>query len=152
MVEKTKPETKPEGDADAVKQQELQRKYVEYQMMEQQIKQMQQQLEKLEQQGMEAAAVEQCIVDVGNTSKGDEVLVPVTGGVFFKTKVEDSQTFLVNVGGGVVVEKDVKGTRQLIQKQSEEIVKYKEHLTKQLAEKITAFQEMEIALKKLIED
>ncbi len=143
---------RPEGDADAAKQQELQRKYVEYQMMEQQIKQMQQQLEKLEQQGMEAAAVEQCIVDVGNVSKGDEVLVPVTGGVFFRTKVEDSRTFLVNVGSGVVVEKDVEGTRQLIQKQSEEIVKYKEQLTNQLSEQIMAFQEMETALKKLIED
>lgn len=135
----------------AAKQQELQKKYVEYQVMEQQIKQMQKQLEKLEQQSMEASAVEQCIVDIGNAEKGKEVLVPVTGGVFFRAKLEDSHKFLVNVGSGVVVEKDLEGTRKLLQDQAAEIAKYKEQLTNQMTNQIAKFQELEMELKKLVE-
>lgn len=136
---------------DAQKQQELQKRYMEYQMMEQQVKQMQQQLEKLEQQGAEASAVEQCIEDISKAGKGDEVLVPVTGGVFFKARIDDNSKFLVNVGSGAVVEKDVEGTRGLIQKQREEILKYKDTLTSQLADQMAGLQEMEQELKKLIE-
>ena len=150
MAEEQK--TGKEDARTAEKQQQIQQKYMEYQVMEQQIQQMQQQLEKLEAQAGEAAAVEQCIADVGSAEKGREVLVPVTGGVFFRTRLDDNQTFLVNVGGGVVVEKDLEGTKGLIQKQAEELAKYKEQLTQQLSEQIMRFQEMEIELKKLIED
>lgn len=139
-------------DVQVEKQKVIQQKYVEYQAMEQQMKQIQQQLEKLEQQSAEANAVEQCIVEIGKTETGKDVLVPVTGGVFFRTKMDDCTTFLVNVGGGVVVEKDADGARKLIQQQAVEILKYKQQLTYQLDEQTPRFYALEQELKKLIEN
>ncbi|MBN1544432.1 prefoldin subunit alpha [Candidatus Woesearchaeota archaeon] len=139
-------------DKELKKQKEIQKRYIEYQMAEQQIRQMQQQLEKLEAQTSEVAAVEQSIEDIAKAKAGDEVLVPVSGGIFFNANVGGSGTFLVNVGSGVVVEKDLEGTKGLIKDQSRELDKFKDHVVQQIAEHITRYQELEIELKKLIED
>jgi prefoldin alpha subunit len=134
------------------KQKEIQKKYVEYQVLEQQIKQLQQQLEKMEAQTAEIAAVEQSLTDIGKAKQGDEILVPVSGGLFFRATVKDSNHFLVNVGNNVVVEKDVEGAKQLVSDQAKEIDKYKDQVTQQLAKQLEEHQEAEKELKKLIED
>ena len=141
-----------EKDKTAEKQKQIQQKYVEYQVAEQQVKQLQQQLEKLEQQTIEAAAIEQSITDIAKAKPGEEILVPVSGGVFFKASMKDSGRFLVNVGGGIVVEKDVDGTTDLLKQQSEEISKYKDQIAMQISEQMMKHQELEAELKKLIED
>ncbi|MFC1741151.1 prefoldin subunit alpha [Nanoarchaeota archaeon] len=133
------------------KQKELQKKYLEYQMMEQQIKQLQQQLEKMEAQTMEISTVDQSLEDISKAKAGDEVLVPVSGGIFFRTTIKETGQFLVNVGSGVVVDKNIDGTRQLVQGQAIEIDKYKEQVMQQLALTLAKYQEMENELKKLIE-
>ncbi len=141
------------GDGqDTVKQQELQKRFMEYQVQEQQIKQMQQQLEKLEQQTAEVSAVLQSIDDLGRAEKDSEILVPVSGGIFFPAQMKDNQRFLVNVGSGVVVEKDLDGVKALVGEQAKEIEKYRDHMTAEMGNRVEKFQEMEQELKKLIED
>lgn len=137
---------------DAVKQKAIQQKFMEYQVAEQQMQQMQQQMEKLENQTNEIRAVEQSIEDIGKAKAGDEVLVPVSGGIFFRTTMKENQQFLVNVGSNVVVEKDIEGTKSLIRQQAEEIEKYKAALEKQMAEMMEGYQKLEAELKKIIED
>ena len=149
MAEEERP--KQENEATAEKQKEIQQKYVEYQVAEQQIKQMQQQMERLEAQTAEANSIEQSIADISKAKPGEEVLVPVSGGVFFKATMDDNHKFLVNVGGGVVVEKDIDGTKDLLKKQSDEIDKYKTQIAQQLAEHFMKFQQLELELKKLVE-
>lgn len=149
MAEADKPK---QGKEEAEKQKQIQQKYIEYQVAEQQIKQMQQQLERLEAQTAEASAIEQSIADISKARPGEEVLVPVSGGVFFRASMNDSKKFLVNVGSGVVVEKDVDGTKDLLKKQSDEIDRYKEHIAQQLAEHFMRFQQLEMELKRLVED
>jgi prefoldin alpha subunit len=145
-------ENKAEDKAQEEKQKEIQKKYIEYQVMEQQIKQLQQQLEKMEMQTKEIEAVEQSLSDISKAKDGDEILVPVSGGVFFKASVKDCKNFLVNVGHNVVVEKGLEGTKHLVHSQSEEIDKYKEQVTTQLAMNLEQHQQMENELKKLVED
>jgi len=134
------------------KQKDIQRRYLEYQMEEQQIRQLQQQLEKLEAQTLEIAAVEQSIGDMAKAKQGAEVLVPVSGGIFFRANIKDNSSFLVNVGSGVVVKKDVEGTKQLIRDQATEMDKFKEQVVEQLAMHIARYQEIEGELKKMVEE
>ena len=139
-------------DDQVKKKKDLQKKYMEYQMLEQQIKQIQQQMEKLETQEKEAVVVEQSIADIAAAKTGTEILVPISGGVFFRADVKDSNRFLVNVGGGVVVEKDIDSAKELIHSQVTEISKYKTHLAEQLAEQVMQYQLIEQELHKLVED
>ncbi|NQU78815.1 prefoldin subunit alpha [Candidatus Woesearchaeota archaeon] len=137
---------------DEKKQKELQNKYMEYQVSEQRIKQLQQQLEKMESQLLEVSAVEQSISEIGDVKEGEEILVPISGGVFFKTKLDNSSKFLVNVGSNVVVEKDVARTCEMVRLQGIEIRKYKEQVLTALNEQVEIHFNMEEELKKLVED
>jgi len=150
MTEENK--TGKTAEPDAEKQQMLQQKFMEYQMEEQQIGQVQQQLEKLEAQKKEATAVKEAIEDIGRAKAGDEVLVPVSGGIFFRTEMKESRQFLVNVGGGVVVSKDIDGTKALVDEQISEIGKLKMKLSMQLQEFTDDHKKKEEELKRLIED
>lgn len=52
------------------------------------------------------------------TKKGKgEILAPITDGLFVKAQVADSNTFYVNVGDGVVVEKTAKQANDLMSEQ-----------------------------------
>jgi len=130
----------------------MQKRYIEYQVLEQQIKQLQQQMEKIDAQMNEAASVEQSIEDISKAKTGDEVLVPVSGGVFFKANMKENAKFLVNVGSGVVVEKTVDETKGLIKAQSAEMERYKEQMMEELAKNIAQYQELEKELKGLVEE
>lgn len=136
---------------DTEKQQQLQQKYMEYQMLEQQIKQMQEHAQKLEQQTAEIHAVKQSLEDMEKSEAGKEVLVPVSGGIFFRAELKDGKNFLVNVGSGVVVEKDAASTRELIENQEKEMERFKDQLMEQLVESMIRHNSMEEELKKLIE-
>jgi len=143
---------KEQKDITADKRKDLQKRFVEYQMLEQQIKQYQQQLEKLEAQTLEVSNVEQCVSDITHAKMGDEVLVPVSGGIFFKATMKENKTFLVNVGSNVVVEKNTEDTLELIRQQGREIEKYKENTIVQLSKLVSDYQKLEKELKGLLEE
>lgn len=140
-----------EENLDKEKQQELQQKYMAYQVAEQQIKQHQEQLEKFEQQLEEVNTVIDSLEQVSKAKKETEVLVPLAGGIFFRAKMDDNQKFLVNVGSGTVVEKTLEEAQGLVKEQVKEIEKYKDHVTENLANLITEYQLLESELKKLTE-
>ena len=119
------------------KQKEIQQKYIAYQVAEQQIKQHQQQMEKFEQQLQEIRTVIEALDEISKAKKGTEVLVPLSGGIFFRANMDDSQKFLVNVGSGTVIEKSMEDTKELVKQQVNEIEKYKDHVTENLAHLIT---------------
>ena len=111
------------GMAEAEKQQELQRKYMEFQYMEQHLGQYQKQLEKIESQFQDVKAVEEGLGDFDKKAEGDEILVPISNGIFAKAKLTDDKSLLVNVGSNIVVQKSVDGTKELLDDQRKEIDK-----------------------------
>ena len=106
-------------------EEELQKKYFEYQMMEQQVKTAQEQLTKFEQQFQEIENVKDAITDLENAEEGKEILVPISSGIFIIGKLTNNKKCKVNVGAGVCVEKSLEDTKKLLDKQTQEIKKYK---------------------------
>src|SRR3989338_2449099 len=103
LPEKEKPKVKLMKD----KQKEMQEKYIELQLLDQQIKQMQKQIQLVEQQVMELSSVKQSLDEIKNIEKGTEVLAPLSSGIFAKAEIKDIDKLLVNVGADVVIEKDL---------------------------------------------
>jgi prefoldin alpha subunit len=118
---------------------------------EQQIKAHQQQLEKFEQQLNEIMTVVEALDDISKAKKDTEVLVPLSGGIFFRTRMDENQKFLVNVGSGTVVEKSVEETKKLVEEQAKEIEKYKTQVSNNLIHLITEYQMLEAELRKMSE-
>ena len=99
----------------------LQEKYMEMKMLEEQMKEIQKQAQTVEQQLLELTATKQSLDDFKKTNNGDQVLVPISAGIFAKAELKSNKEFLVNVGSDTIVTKDIESTKKLMEKQVEEM-------------------------------
>ena len=56
-----------------------------------------------------------------NAEKGDEVMVPIGAGIMAKMNIADSNSFVVNAGSNISVEKDFKGALEIIESRMKDI-------------------------------
>ena len=96
---------------------ELQNKYMQYQMIDQQMKQIQQQVQVIEKQLVDLAVTRQAMDDLEKTNVGSEILVPVSNGIFTKAELKDNKKLILNVGSNTAVEKSIPETKKLIDNQ-----------------------------------
>jgi prefoldin alpha subunit len=104
-----------------MEEEELKRKYVEFQLLEKQMQQTQKQLQLLEEQVLDLIVTHQGLEELKDVKKGSELLVPVSSGIFARAKIEDSSKLYVNVGAGTVVVKSVEETQETLNNQMQEI-------------------------------
>ena len=116
----------------AEKEEQLQKLYLEFQLLDQQIKQLEKQSIALNNQVAELTITGQSLEDMENIKAGTEILVPLSSGIFTKAELKDNKKFIVNVGSSVAVVKDAESTKKLIASQVDEIKKFQESLAKQL--------------------
>ncbi|MCK5282626.1 MAG: prefoldin subunit alpha [Nanoarchaeota archaeon] len=113
-------------------QKEIQQKYLEYQMLDQKIKQIQQQAQLVDQQLIEIMATLQSIDDYDSVKDEPEILVPINNGIFAKATLKKEDKLLVNVGASVIVDKSIKETKELIEKQKKEMEEIKVKITENM--------------------
>ena len=114
------------------KQKELQEKYTEFQILNLQLQEIQKQMQNLDQQNIELEMTKQELDEFNKIKKGTDVLVSIEPGIFARAKLEDNENMLVNVGSGVVVDKNMKETKKLLEKQQDEINNLKNQLNLQV--------------------
>lgn len=95
--------------------------YAEYQAVDQHVKQLQKQLEMLTSQLMEINATSRSLDEFGKIQAGKGIFVPLSSGIFAKAEIKNTSELLVNVGANVAVRKDIASTKNLIQKQFDEM-------------------------------
>ena len=81
-----------------IDQKEINERYLELQVLEQQLKQVNQQLLNLDNQLLELQRIEENLNDLTKTKKNTEMLVALGGGVFSKAELKDNKSVLMNVG------------------------------------------------------
>ena len=74
-------------------EEKLKEKYIEMKIIEEQMKEIQKQSNAVEQQLMEMVSVTQSLEDFKKTKKGDDILVPISSGVFAKAALQDNKEF-----------------------------------------------------------
>ena len=133
------------------KHEELQQKYMELQMIGEQIKQLQQQAQMLEEQSVELNMTLQGLEDLDKTKKDKEILVPISTGIFTKAELKAGKDLIVNVGGNVLVRKDVKTTVAMTKDRVETVEKYQNDTLENLQKLSLRAYELEEDLTKLTE-
>ena len=118
------------------KEREAQEMYMEFQMIDQQIKQLQKQLEMVTNQLIEISSTSSSLDEFNKIAAGKEVFVPLSSGIFAKANIKDTSELLVNIGANVAVKKDVASTKKLIQNQVEELKRIQKQMIGEL-EKMT---------------
>lgn len=103
------------------KDKEAQEKYLEFQMLQQQLEAMHKYLEEIEGKRAEFHQAQQCLRELEKASPGSELFVPITQGIFAKANIQDTSELLVNVGANTAVTKSIPQVTELIKSQIGEI-------------------------------
>ena len=114
---------------------DLQKKYLEYQLLQGQLNQTQKQLQLLDDQLVEVIYTQQSLDELKGIKPGTEVLVPVISGIFATAKLGKVDELTVNVGAGTAVTKTIGSTKEMLAKQLLEIQKLRAQLA-ELAKQI----------------
>lgn len=128
---------------------EMQQKYMEMSLYDQQLKQIQQQMQQIEQQAMEVEYVVQCLADMANVEPDTEILVPMSSGIFIKAKIVDTKTALINVGGNTAIEKPFSDVQDMLRIQVKELRKVQEDLAAKMQEIAHKAGKIEAEVRKL---
>ena len=115
-------------------EEKLQKMYLEFQMLDQQIKQLDKQHTVLNDQLVELMATRQSLEDMEKVKEKTEILVPLSSGIYAKAEIKDSKKFIVNVGANTALVKDINSTKKLMETQIDEMKKLRETLVNQLQE------------------
>jgi prefoldin alpha subunit len=94
-----------------------QQKYLELQMMQQQIEEISKQTEELNQQLLDIEISRNALEEVGKTEVGTEILAQIANGIFVKTKLLDNEKLIVNVGADTTVEKTIPEVVEMLSEQ-----------------------------------
>lgn len=100
-----------------IKEKETQQKYLQFQLLQQQIEQISQQLEFLARQFVDLESSQDALRQLQKTAKNSETLAAIAPGIFIKTSLKDNQKLIVNVGANTAAEKTVPGVIEMLEKQ-----------------------------------
>ena len=103
------------------KDEELQKKYLELQIIVQQINNLQQQFSNIQNQIFELNTLKDSLNSIKDIKENSESFVPIGFNIFAKTKLHDTNELLVNVGSNVFVIKTVEETNSLIDSQIRQV-------------------------------
>ncbi len=98
-------------------------KYTEFQMLQQQAVQINEHLEMLNQQLLELDISKNAVSELGETKVGTEILSPLANGIFIRSKLENNQSLVVNVGSNTTVERTTEEVVSLLGQQEVELRK-----------------------------
>lgn len=99
-----------------------QEKYLEFQLVQQQLQQLTEHVEQMNQQSAELEISINAIQEIEKTPLNNEFLAPLANGIFVKGELKDNSTLIVNVGSNVTVEKTPQEVIKLLHTQRIEVV------------------------------
>jgi prefoldin alpha subunit len=99
----------------------IQQKYLEFQQLQQQLIQKEKELEQYHQQIVELNISINAVKKLEKEVIGNEVLVPIANGIFFKAELKNNQNLIVNVGSATTVEKKPEEVIEMLNQYKKEI-------------------------------
>ena len=100
---------------------QIQEKYMEFQMVDAQVNQIKEQLKALDAQATELKNLSENLDELEKVSEDSESLIPVNSGVYLKGKITDKKKVIINVGSNIMVEKDIESAKHMVESQINQI-------------------------------
>jgi len=102
-------------------QKNLQQKFLELQMLEQQIKEVKQHQQILTHKLQELTKLEESITDLEEVKDKKQLFAQIGPSVFLKTELKDNKHVFMDIGSNIVLEKSLPEAKKLIATQLKEI-------------------------------
>lgn len=133
------------------KKQEIQKKYLELQNIEQHIKQSQQQILLLNQQLLEFMKLIESIEDFKKIKENSKAFASLGSGIYVEAEIKNTNKLLINVGSDVSVLKKPDEAKEMINKQVEDLKEIIKKTGEELQNIINYAVNLQEELKRLIE-
>ncbi|MBI4020569.1 MAG: prefoldin subunit alpha [Candidatus Aenigmarchaeota archaeon] len=98
-----------------MKQEEIQEKLILYQLLQKHFEELRMQGMMVERKMAEFETTRQALEDIKNADAKNETLVPLGSGLYTYGKITDKARMLVDIGAGVMVNKEIKDAAQLLE-------------------------------------
>jgi len=126
------------------KREELQKKVLQFQFMENNLKTLQERAQLVTQRIEELQRTMIALEDLDKT-KPNKALIPIGSGNFVQGSIENTEEVLVNVGSGIIVTKKKQESKKMLEQQIKEFEKVLQQIS-------TGAQAILIELQKIQED
>lgn len=130
---------------------ETDQKYFEFQLLMQQVNQLEQQVRQVKRNVVELISLASNLDEIKSIQKGIEMHVPMGAGIFIKTRTEENQNIIMNVGADVCVEKSVDDAIKLIHFQVKELQDFISNLEVQIEESSKVLYSLQTEISQLKE-
>ncbi len=128
---------------------ELQKKYLQYQILKQQITGMLQERSSIEEKAAEIKVALETLKSLNASSAGKSLWSPVGAGMFAKASLEDAGSFMVSIGANVIVEETREKAITLLTEREEEAAKLAGEMDVLVAHYMKEIESLEEELQKL---
>ncbi len=129
---------------------DVREKYMELQMLQNQLVQVQKQLQALDAQSNEMEAVQQVLDEFSSSKVHSDMYATLTPGLYVKARLEANDSVLLNVGGGAVVQKSIPDAKKIVAEQGVELRKLQEELSVQFHKLAEQAERTQDELRKLV--
>ncbi|HLD15679.1 MAG TPA: prefoldin subunit alpha [Candidatus Nanoarchaeia archaeon] len=125
---------------------DLQRKYIEFQLFDQQLKQFQQQLQILRQQLNELSNLDEHLNEIDKVKEGSKIMAPLGAGVFVKAEIKDNKNVLMNVGAKTLTAKPINEAKEIVGVQVKELSNVIKEMEEESVKLITKCDELQMEI------
>ena len=125
---------------------DIQKKYIEFQLFDQQLKQFQQQLMILKQQLTELNNLDENLSYIEKTKESSKIMAPLGAGVYVKAKLEDNKNVLMNVGAKTLAIKTLKESKDIVGSQIKELNKVVSEMEEESTKLVAKCDELQLEI------
>ena len=113
---------------------DFQKKYIEFQLIQENLKQIHQQINSVEGQLLELKNIQESLDSLGKVEKGKDLLVPLGSGIFSKANLKENKEVLMDIGDDVFVSKNIDDAKKLVEDQRLQLEGIKNKLQEDMSE------------------
>ena len=101
--------------------QKLQEKYLEFQLLQERIQEVEQQRQFIAQQNNELHKTRDSLSGLSSAHTGEQIFSQIGSGVFIRTKLDEINYVLINIGANIFASKTIEETRTFLDMHIEEL-------------------------------
>ena len=122
---------------------EFQKKYLEFQLLNEKITHLQEQHSAIENHLNELSSLLSSLDEIKKLSNNNEILIPLSNNISAKAKIGNTEKLLVGVGSNILVEKSKDEAYSLIEEQRRELSIVMKKLEEELIKIVTRIKSLQ---------
>lgn len=135
----------------AEKEREIQKKYIQAQLLKQQINAMIEQKNAIDERITELKITEDALNKLVDVKKGEEIWSSIGSGAFVRSDIKDNDNVLIGVGAGIVLKKDRGRASAILEERVNEMKKVDLEIMEEVTNYARQIEQLESEIQSLAE-